>query len=509
MPALDDAVGRLPHLRPADVEWLHRLVGDWQLLADLAFADLALWVQGAQKDAAPWIVAAHVRPNTGPMVFYEEVIGSVAGPSRRALLDECARQHRIVKDEESQWRAHIPVREEAVPVVRAGRVLAVLTKHSNLATMRTPGRLEKTYRSVADTLTRMIATGEFPTVGAPSDHRRGTPRVGDGVLALDVEGIVSYATPHAISALHRFGHHGEVTGEPLFTIITGLLRDPAVVDESLALVATGRAPWRSEVESRDASLSLRAIPLTDGGTRIGAVVLLRDVSELRRRERELLTKDATIREIHHRVKNNLQTVAALLRLQSRRVRDQVAQAALQEAVRRVATIALVHDTLSKALDEAVDFDQIAEQVGRATVEMNAPDGRVAWDHQGGFGMLSADDATSMAMIMTELVHNAVSHGLGASGGTVSVEALRGEENDEALLRVQVSDDGVGLPEGFQPGESGLGTQIVTALIQDLRGQISWKPREPRGTTVQFLARLRGTTSLVAPLDPTRESQGCG
>lgn len=507
MAALDDAVRRLPHLRAADIEWLHLLVGDWQLLADLSFADLVLWVQGPDTEPAQWVVVAHARPNTGPLVFYDDIIGSLAGPSRRALLDESARRRQIVKDDESQWREQTPVREVAVPVVRAGRVLAVLTMHTNLATMRTPSRLERTYRSIADTLSRMIASGEFPTVGVPSDFRRGQARVGDGVIALDVEGLVTYATPNAISALHRLGHHGDVTGELLSRVITELLRDPSVVDESLALVVTGRAPWRSEVESHGASLSLRAIPLTEGGTRIGAVVLLRDVSELRRRERELLTKDATIREINHRVKNNLQTVAALLRLQSRRVSDQVAQAALQEAVRRVTTIAMVHDALSRALDEVVEFDQIAEQVGRAAVEVASPDGGVSWDHQGGFGLLSAVDATSVAMIMTELVHNAVQHGLRDRAGTVTVAAERWEEDDEAVLQVRVCDDGVGLPGGFQPDGSGLGTRIVSALVQDLRGRIAWEPREPTGTTVRFLARLRHTSSLVAPPDPVSPGYG--
>ncbi len=503
MAALDDTVRRLPHLRAADVEWLHLLVGDWQLLSDLSFADLVLWVQGSDGIPASWVVVAHARPNTGPLIFYDDIIGSVAGPSRRALLDECAGRRGIVKDEESQWREDLPVREEAVPVVRAGRVLAVLTRHNNRASIRTPSRLEKTYAWIADQLARMIATGEFPAVGVPSDHRRGAPRVGDGVLALDVEGVITYATPNAISALHRLGHHGDVTGDLLSRIVTDLLRDPSVVDESLALVVTGRAPWRSEVESHGASLSLRAIPLTAGGTRIGAVVLLRDVSELRRRERELLTKDATIREIHHRVKNNLQTVAALLRLQSRRISDDVARAALQEAVRRVATIAMVHETLSRAFDEVVEFDQIADQVGRAAVEVASSEDRVGWDHRGGFGMLSADDATPVAMIMTELVHNAVEHGLRETGGTVTVAAQRWDEDDEAVLQVRVIDDGAGLPEGFEPGGSGLGTQIVMALVEDLRGRISWGPNEPQGTVVQFQARLRHTSSLVAPPDPVR------
>ena len=143
-----------------------------------------------------------------------------------------------------------------------------------------------------------------------------------------------------------------------------MLRDESPVDESLALVVTGRAPWRTDVASRGASVSMRAIPLIEGGRRTGAILLLRDVSELRRRERDLLTKDATIREIHHRVKNNLQTVAALLRMQSRRLPDNEARAALEEAVRRVGTIAIVHETLSQGFDETVDFDDVSPGAGR-------------------------------------------------------------------------------------------------------------------------------------------------
>ncbi len=494
VPTLNDVLERLPQLRPADTEWLHLLVGDWQLLSDLSFADLVLWVHGTREDPTGWVVATHVRPNTGPLVFFEDIVGSTAGPGRRALLDQCASGRRIIRDHGPEWRDDMPVREEAIPVMRAGRVLAVITRHSNLATMRTPSRLELTYRATADTLAKMIANGEFPTVGAPTGQRRGAPRVGDGVVRLDLDGEITYASPNAISALHRLGHQGDIVGESLSQITTDLLQDNTIVDESLALVVTGRAPWRSELEGRGASLSLRAIPLTEGGARIGAIVLMRDVSELRRRERELLTKDATIREIHHRVKNNLQTVAALLRLQSRRVPDAQAKEALSEAGRRVATIALVHETLSHTLDEAVDFDEIVARALNAVVEVATQDADVAWQRTGSFGQLLAEDATSMAMILTELVHNAVEHGLRAHGGTVSVDARREPDEAEDMLIVTVCDDGVGLPEGFSPGGSGLGTQIVTSLVADLRGRIDWSPAHPRGTIVRFVARLRRRSS---------------
>ena len=125
------------------------------------------------------------------------------------------------------------------------------------------------------------------------------------------------------------------------------------------------------MEGKGTTVQLRAIPLLRSGTRTGGLVLVRDVTELRRRERELLTKDATIREIHHRVKNNLQTVAALLRLQARRLDEPEGRSALEEAVRRVGSIALVHELLSTAPEEVVPFDEVADRVLAMVAELSA------------------------------------------------------------------------------------------------------------------------------------------
>jgi len=491
VPTLNEVLREQTDLDAADVEWLHLLLGDWQLLSDLSFADLVLWVPAV---AGGWFAAAHVRPTTGPMVFYDDVVGQRLDRGRRPLLDRAFSELRIVRADDPEWRDDMPIREEAIPVVSEGRPLAVLTRHTNLATMRTPSRLELTYLATADALARMIAAGEFPTMGAPTGQRRGAPRVGDGVIRLDADGTVSYASPNAVSAIHRLGHVGDVAGNSLIRIASELLRDEEPVDERLALVMTGRAPWRTEVQSRGASVSLRAIPLTVAGRRTGAILLLRDVSELRRRERELLTRDATIREIHHRVKNNLQTVAALLRMQSRRLPDSDARAALDEAVRRVGTIALVHETLSQGFDETVDFDEIVARGLAGMVEVARRDLPVHAERSGSFGRMRAEDATALAMVVTELVHNAIKHGLASTGGAVRVHAVRGRDEHDELLTVTVTDDGSGLPEGFDPAASGLGTQIVTSLVQDLRGRITWRSAKPHGTVVRFVARLRSIKS---------------
>ncbi len=196
-------------------------------------------------------------------------------------------------------------------------------------------------------------------------------------------------------------------------------------EESLSAVLCGRADRDTEIGTDEVALILRSIPLRPHGERIGALVLLRDVTDLRRRDRELVTKDATIREIHHRVKNNLQTVAALLRLQARRIEQPEARAALEEAVRRVGSIAIVHETLSQAVEETVDFDEIADRLGRMVTDVSAVGAAVRVVRRGSFGVLASETATALAMVLTEVLQNAVEHGyprpgLGDARGPVEI-----------------------------------------------------------------------------------------
>ena len=250
------------------------------------------------------------------------------------------------------------------------------------------------------------------------------------------------------------------------------------------VVAAGRAPREAEVDGNGSVVQLRSIPLIVGGSRTGALVLVRDVTELRRRERELMTKDATIREIHHRVKNNLQTVAALLRLQARRLRAPEARAALDEAVRRVGSIAVVHETLSHAPEEVVDFDDIADRVAMMAGEVSAAEVRVIPKITGSFGQLSAAVATPLAMVLTELLQNALQHGFSGpqaarEQGLIEVVVVR--EPDR--LTVTVADTGVGLPEGFElDSATSLGLQIVrTLVVGELGGRLRITPRPGGGT----------------------------
>ncbi|MBV9024788.1 MAG: histidine kinase N-terminal domain-containing protein [Streptomycetaceae bacterium] len=477
MPSMNDLVRQHTALDAEDLEWLHLLVSEWQLLSDLSFADLVLWVP--TRDGTRYVSVAQMRPNTGPTSYQDDMVGHLVPRGRRPMLDMALDEGRIVREGDPEWREEVPVRVESIPVRRGGRVLGVIARNTNLLTVRTPSRLELTYLQSASDLAQMIAAGSFPFPAEQVDMDA-SPRAGDGLIRLDAEGVVQYASPNALSAYHRLGLSADLVGLHLGKITMELAPSRGPVDEALVKLASGWAPRETEVEGGDGVIQLRAIPLKPKGTRSGSLVLLRDVTELRRRERELITKDATIREIHHRVKNNLQTVAALLRLQARRMDSDKARGALEEAVRRVGSIAIVHETLSQNLDERVEFDDIADRVIAMVSELSP--GRVTASRNGRFGILTAETATPLSMVLTELLQNALEHGFGpACHGKVEVCATRGIDS----LLITIEDDGRGLPEGFDPQRAGnLGLQIVrTLVVGELNGTFDMTPAPSGGTQV--------------------------
>lgn len=468
-----DIADRFGALPPEESEWIAMLTGDWQVVADLSFADLVLW-----RPAADGFVAiAHCRPSTGPTIHQEEVVGTMAAAGRVAHLQRALDERMLVASREPRWDETYAVREDALPVVnRAGKAIGVLTREVSQAASRSSSRLELNYKGAADEILHMITRGEYPMQTSVTGPRRGAPRVGDGVMRLDAQGVVTYASPNAMSCFHRLGVIGPLMNKSLPRVASDLITDRGLFDETLAMVTMGRAAWRTDIEANGAALSLRAIPVTDNGERRGALLLCRDVTELRRHERELITKDATIREIHHRVKNNLQTVAALLRLQSRRVEAPEAKEALAEAMRRVATIAMVHETLSGTLDELVNFDDLAARAIRMAAEVASPSVQVKIVREGDFGLIPAPSASSLALVITELVTNAVEHGFeGREHGTLTVAAERTGDR----LWVRITDDG----RGIKGEPTGLGSQIVRTLVEnELKGEIVWSA-VPGGSVV--------------------------
>ena len=473
MASIEDYVAGRSSLSPEQIHRLRELVADWQLLSDLSFADLVLWVP-LRKDFKSWptgyVAVAHIRPTTAATLFPHDVIGDEISHGSRPHIDQALSGAEIVRDTQPEPMGEFMVKEETIPVIFDDQVIGVISRHRNSELMRQPSRLELNYREIAHNLYRMITEGTFPYPDAGSLFDP-APRVGDGLIRLDVNGIVSYASPNARSAFSRLGWMSDLEGHILGEAAQSLARvRPDAHEETIALGLTGKALKRVEIENVGGTIDFTVLPLIKSGDRIGAIVMLNNVTELRRRERELVTKDATIREIHHRVKNNLQTVSALLRLQARRIEDPGASAALNEAVRRIASIALVHETLSSSRDSSVAFDEVLDSLVSHALELSPRMNELRIERTGKLGSLEPRIATPLALVITELIHNALEHGLAEEGLALGIHV----SSNGSELSVTISDDGVGLPEGFDISTSpNLGLQIVRTLTEnELRGNLA-------------------------------------
>ena len=269
------------------------------------------------------------------------------------------------------------------------------------------------------------------------------------MLIVDADARVRYLSPNANSAMHRVGIHANAVGMRLAEL--------GFYDDVVRRAFETRQPVVEEFEqAAEVVLLCKCMPILSNDEIAGGVLLLRDVTDLRQRDRLLMSKDATIREIHHRVKNNLQTISSLLRLQARRLSNPEAIAAVGESVRRIRTIALVHESLSREPGDDVTFIEIVRPLLRLAEEsLQSPDRPVEFSLVGEGGRIPARVATPLSVVLTELLQNAVDHGFpeGSAGGRVVV-AL---DNDGEELSIDVVDDGHGLEPTFRiESATGLG-----------------------------------------------------
>jgi two-component sensor histidine kinase len=470
-----------------ELEHVHHLVASWQVLADLSFSDLLLLAPVAGGSGRTFVVLAQVRPTTGPTSYPEDLVGRVVDEVERPLVARAWHGAEITSgiapllgsSPTNGERARL----QCVPVRRRGRPVAVVSREAATALARRPGELERQYLEVFDLLARMIAEGTFPFERGELELEE-APRVGDGVVVIDRDRRARFVSPNAMSALHRMGIHAYTAGLEL--------ADVGVDQSAVEAAFRSRAPVMVELQHGEASVLLHVIPLLEGAEVVGGIVMLRDVTDLRHRDRMLVTKDATIREVHHRVKNNLQTIAALLRLQARRLQSDEARDALEESERRIRSIAVVHETLSRDASDVVPFDDIVQPLARLIEESAAgPESRIRFVVEGDAGDLPGELATPLAVVLNELLQNAVDHAFPRRPGVCvegTVRVALARDGDEVV--VDVVDDGVGLPDGFElSSEAGLGLSIVQTLVTtEMGGEIELS--EDQGTRARLRVPVR-------------------
>ena len=505
-----DLIRRYTSLDGAERRHLESLMAFWSLLADFSFSDLLLFApvtrDGGEGDDAPgepgaseslladqpgaFVILGQIRPTTSQTLYEVDLVGQVQSAESLPNVVEAFQSGAIVRGEQAGESADALLRVTNIPVGHRGKVLAVLCRVWSPRMTRRRGTLERVYLELFDRLSVMVADGLFPFVADDAAVEE-APRVGDGVIVVDAHERITYASPNAVNALHRASITSSIVGSSL--TLLGL--ETSVIKDAFA----SKLPSIEEVERPpDVILMIRCIPLIARGELTGAALLLRDVTDLRRRDRLLLTKDATIREVHHRVKNNLQTISSLLRLQARRLDEAevVGRVALLEAERRIRAIALVHDILARDVTEQVPFAEIVPALVNMIRETSTISFPVTIEVEGGLGDVAAEVATPLAVAIAELLQNAVEHAFpepAEPGGSTSSDSgfvlgarveLVLEELPDAL-GIVVRDNGCGLPEGFEIEKTrSLGLSIVRDLVRSqLGGTI--KMETDGGTTVRL------------------------
>jgi two-component system, sensor histidine kinase PdtaS len=493
MAKLTELIREHTHLDREQIAHLSRLVSEWGMLADFCFSDLLLYVPTAD---GRWAVVAQVRPATGQTIYETDWVGSFANESEMPAIDRAYRTGEVVDAEVSVEGIADETRLTAIPVTHEGTHVAVVTREWIEKAGRRPGELERAYGGVFQSFVQMIASGSFPFPELGGDSSS-APRVGDGVMWINGDAAVQYVSPNANSALHRVGIQASAIGMRLAEL--------GFHDGPVRQAFERHVPVIEEFEQGEGvTLLCRCVPFVQDGAVSGAVLLMRDVTELRKRDRLLLSKDATIREIHHRVKNNLQTISSLLRLQSRRLTHPEAIAAVGDSVRRIRTIALVHEALSREPGDDVTFLEIVRPLLRLAEEgLQSVDRPVRFSLDGDGGRIPAAIATPLSVVLTELLQNAVDHGFpeGSAGGSVIVQL----SNTDDELRLCVVDDGRGVASGFRLEDAtGLGLSIVRTLVTtELDGSIVMRPlTADDAARAGFASSARGTTvELVVPISP--------
>jgi two-component sensor histidine kinase len=459
----------LSELAEEDRQFLRRLASSLDLLADLSHADLFLVCpMGAEA-----LITAEARPEPVPSLYPSSQLG------RRLSRAEAPGVFKVLFDGRSRHHfggvmvQGVPTMQEVFAITgqHGGTIAALCSEMAMLEHERLRKRSALFRRAIAR-VRELVMAGRLE--GADHLGRLG---VHDGAMVIDGRGQIQYISAVAEHLYRRLGYADSLVKTQLSELDT----NEYVCFRAMEL---GRC-LEQRVQEQDSVWIKRAIPLLSSedtsllgklrrSTRManGAIVVIQDVTDEVRREQELKIKSAMIQEIHHRVKNNLQTIAALLRLQARKTSSDEVAEQLRQTVSRILSIAVVHEFLSKDEQSVINIHEVSNRIlDEVTHGTLNPEKKVELRLEGARQfLLPAQQATSCALIINELLQNAVEHGYRHRlEGTISV---RLEETADSMT-VEIRDDGDGLPEGFDLDESGLGLRIVRTLVrEDLKGQFS-------------------------------------
>jgi two-component sensor histidine kinase len=480
-------------LTKADVTFLKAVERQMPIVADVSRADILLygWLEGERA-----IVLAHAQPHSISPIYQHLLTGQeVSGEQEPLIIHALADGHpqqggqRLIID-------GAPVMKQVYPVRRPDgkQIIAAFSVETNLLEHERHRRRSEVFQQALLQLQMMALRAQLVGVTDLSPFEEH-----DGIIVADRERVIRYASGIATNLYRRIGYPGGLLGRRLSDLDTE--------DDDLARSALRQLRClEREEESSGRYWVKKAIPLLDllrprllswikwdreVPEPSHVLLIVRDSTESRRREQELRVKTAMIQEVHHRVKNNLQTIAALLRMQARRMHDEEARLAVEEAIARILSVAVIHEFLSRQDSRAINIKEVSNHI---IIQMRqgvlGPDKHIWLELEGPPIYLPARQATACALVINELLQNALEHGF-KERNVGHVRLTLQDEGDTVIVRVR--DDGSGLPDDFSiENADSLGLQIVQTLVQeDLKGTIEMRNGDGAEAIVVFPKAIFG------------------
>lgn len=440
-----DKCRQLTNLSALQIDFLNKLSATFPLVSDLSHAHLTVYAKAAEKDAL--VVIAQIDPHTSFSQYRPNILGSTVRAAEEPLIWRTMLTGQAIKGKrEWAWGFMLDMYTFAIYDYE-GTVIASVSFETNSEELRIEG-----YNYLLETAYTMLLNSKLPI-----DRELYRPlSASDGIIITDKRSKIVFANT-AASSIYKVLGVGKMVGHHIF--------DRQITMHITKETTVSQRPYEKEVEAGNLVLVQRNIPLIKNEQLVRTVIVVSDVTELRKKEKELLIKSAVIQEIHHRVKNNLQTIASLLRLQSRRTNSEEVKAALKESVNRILSISVVHEFLSQQDAEIIDVVEVAKNILDLVIQnMLEPEFKLNTKFRGETIILPSEHASSLALVVNELIQNSIEHGfIGLKEGTIGLDITT---NEDSYL-IDLYDDGTGIPDDFNPQASkSLGLQIVRTLIED-------------------------------------------
>lgn len=443
-------------------ELLKRMLVVFPFLADLAHARVRLYL--LRRDQKSFVIAAEHWPHTVFLVPEEPGLGQVVRAIEEPLLCRAMRTGRFVQGKR-EWNYGSMIDMMAEPVRDGNALLGIVCFETT-----SENRAIEGYSRLLDAARLLLKNARKQLDAAMYQHLS----TSDGIIITDQFNRITFATTAATRIFRVLG---------VGSLIGGHLFDRKITQHITKETQVTSRPWEREIEVGGLVLLERNLAIKEGGRLLCRIVIVSDLTEVREKDREIKVQSAVIQEIHHRVKNNLQTIASLLRMQARRSKSADVKAALKEGVNRILSIAIVHEFLSEQGHALVNVKEIAEKIfNLVAMSMVDRDFELEAICKGEPLILPSSYASSIGLVLNELVLNATEHGFeGRHAGRICL-AMR---EDATSCELTFTDDGIGLPEGFDAEHArSLGVSIMRTLIEgDLGGTIRYDAAPGGGTRV--------------------------